>query len=115
MLLTGGGKNTRLVQLYVLGNSGKKSKGFTVWDQQSRVWEKKGDLRSPRTILFEQIISRLLLWKLAGEEIILMGDFNENVYTGMYAKRLAMQDLNMTEQCRKTTKQQLPTIFNDGL
>ena len=59
-----------------------------VWDQQSRVWEKKGDLRSPSIFLFEQIISQLLLWKAAGEEIILMGDFNENVYTGMYAKRL---------------------------
>ena len=53
MLLTGGGKKTRLVQLYVPSNPGKKSKGFTVWDQQSRVREKKGDLRSPRTILFK--------------------------------------------------------------
>ena len=114
MLFTGGGKKTRLVQLYVPSNPGKKSKGFTVWDHQSRVWEKKGDLRSPRMILFEQIISRLLLWKSVGEEIILMGDFNENVYTGRYTKRLAMQDLNMTEQCHTTTKQRLPATFDDG-
>ena len=57
MLLTGGGKKTRLVQLYAPGDPGRRSKGFTVWDQQSRVWEKQGDLRSPRINLFEQIIS----------------------------------------------------------
>ena len=43
-----------------------------------------------------------------------MGDFKENVYTGRYAKRLAMQYLNMTEQCHKTTKQRLPATSNGG-
>ena len=43
-----------------------------------------------------------------------MGDFNENVYTGMYAKRLAKPDLNMTEQCLKTTKHHLPATFDGG-
>ena len=79
-----------------------------MWDQQSRVWEKTGDMRSPRVILFDQIIRRLLLWKADGEELILIGDFNENVYTGTYAKRLVLPDLNMTEQCLKTTKHHLP-------
>ena len=41
MLLSGGGKKTRFVQLYVPGDPGRNSKGFTVWDQQCRVWEKK--------------------------------------------------------------------------
>ena len=59
MLLTGGGKKTHLVQLYVPSNPEKKLKGFTVWDQQSRVWEKKGNLRSPRTILVE-VYSKIL-------------------------------------------------------
>ena len=112
--MTGGGKKTRTVQLYVPGDPGRRSKGFTVWDQQSRVWEKRGDLRSPRTILFEQIVTKLLLWKAAGEEIILMGDLNKNVYTGMYAKRLAMKDLNMTEQCLKMTKHYLRETFDGG-
>ena len=114
MLLAGGGKKTRIVIIYVPGDPGRNSKGETVWDQHSRVWEKKGDLRSPGVILFEQIISQLLIWKADREEIILMGDFNENVYTGMYAERLSRPDLNMTEQCLKTTKRHLPATFIRG-
>ena len=100
--------------LYVPGYPGKNSKSFTVWDQQSRVWKKTGDMRSPRVILFDQIVRHLLLWKADGEELILMGDFNENVYTGTYTKQLAMPDLNMTEQCLKTTKHHLPATFFPG-
>ena len=51
---------------------------------------------------------------MGGEEITIMGDLNKNMYTGMYAKRLAMKDLNMTEQCLKTTKHYLPATFDGG-
>ena len=61
MLLAGGGKKTQIVIIYVPGDPGRNSKGETVWDQHSRVWEKKGDLRSPGVILFEQIISQIQL------------------------------------------------------
>ena len=37
-------------------------------------------------------------------EIILFGDFNENVYTGRIEERLVEAEINMTEQCLKTNK-----------
>ena len=60
------------------------------------------------------MVTQLILWKAAGEEIILCGDFNENVYTGRFARRLAATDINMKEQCLKCTGDQLPATFVSG-
>ena len=54
------------------------------------------------------------VWKAAGNEIILLGDFNENVYTGRLAKMLAGDDLRMTEQCFKTTGRKIPPTHVRG-
>ena len=48
------------------------------------------------------------------EELILMGDFNEHVYEGRICKRLAMEDLNMEEQCLGTTGIQIPPTHTTG-
>ena len=90
------------------------SKGFTVFEQHERYFEPRGDFCSPRTIFLEQLVSQLLLWKAAGEEIILFGDFNEHVYTGRIANRLAEGDLLMQEQCRVYTGKQLRATFLCG-
>ena len=55
-----------------------------------------------------------MLWKLTGKEIILLGDFNNNVYTACYAKRLQMDNLSLLEQCLKTNGIQLPGTFVTG-
>ena len=100
LVVEGGGKRAQIVVAYQpAGDPGRESAGFTAWDQQRLYFEGQGDGRSPRTIFFEQLVAQLLVWKSQGEEIILLGDFNENVYTGRIAKRLAQEDLGMSEQC----------------
>ena len=53
-------------------------------------------MRSPRSIWFEDLITCLLTWKRAGEELILLADVNENIYMGRFAQRLQEEDILMT-------------------
>jgi hypothetical protein len=66
---------------YQPSNSGR-SAGTTVKDQHSCYFQSLGDARPPRTIFFEQLIVQLTLWKTTDNDIILLGNFNKNVYTG---------------------------------
>ncbi len=45
------------------------------------------------------LLSLLRIWKAAGDEILLLGDFNEDVYTGRLSLALSDGDLRMTEVC----------------
>ena len=114
MLLGRGGKVTRLIQIYISHNPSQNSVGFTVGDQQQRFFESQGDFQSVRDIYFDQFIAQLLLWKAAGEEIVMMGDFNEDVYLDRFATRFAESDLNLSEQCLATNKQHIPPTFING-
>jgi len=53
-------------------------------------------------------------WKTAGDEIILMGDFNENVYEGNLARNLLHEDFRMSELCQRTTGSRLPNTHIRG-
>jgi hypothetical protein len=108
--LGSGIKKMRIVMAYQPSNSGC-STGITAKDQQSRYFCARGDARSPRTIFFEQLIAQLLLWKAIDNNIILLGNFNKNVYMGRIAKRLAVHDLNFVEVCRKHTGVPIPPTF----
>ncbi len=100
MRVGSGDKKTCIVMAYQpSGSSNPNSAGTTVWEQHERYFEARGDLRSARAIFFEQLIAQLVVWKTTDADIILLGDFNENVYTGRIAKRLAQTDLNFSEQC----------------
>jgi hypothetical protein len=70
-----------------------------------------GDARSPRTIFFEQLVSQLITWKAIDNDIALLGDFNENVYTGRLACRLTQDDLIFTKFCRHHTGIPIPSTF----
>ena len=65
-------------------------------------------------MFYEQLVSQLILWKSAGEEIILCGDFNENVYNSSIGRRLAQPDLLMKEQCLLKTGERLLNTFIAG-
>jgi hypothetical protein len=71
-------------------------------------------LRSAKAIFFEQLIAQLVVWKTTDADIILLGDFNENVYTGRIAKRIVQADLNFSEQCLGCTGWHIPPTFRDG-
>jgi hypothetical protein len=45
---------------------------------------------------------------------VLLGDFNKNVYSGRLARRLAQDDLNLTEICRQQTGIPIPPTFQTG-
>jgi hypothetical protein len=49
------------------------------------------------------LLSLLRRWKDAGDEIVLMCDLNENVYSGPIVSSLLSDDLRMSEVCLKTT------------
>jgi hypothetical protein len=76
-------------------------------------------LRSARLIFFEQLIAQLVVWivvwKMTDTDIILLGDFNENVYTGWIAKCLAHPYLNFNEQCLGCTGMHILPTFRDGV
>ncbi len=72
-------------------------------------------MRSARSIFFEQLIPQLVAWKATDADIILLGDFNENVYTGQIAKCLEQTDLNFSEQCLGCTGMHIPPTFRDGI
>ncbi len=66
-------------------------------------------------VVFVCCIAQLVVWKTTDSDIILLGDFNENMYTGHIAKRLAQADLNFSEQCLGCTGMHIPPLFRDGV
>jgi hypothetical protein len=74
----------------------------------------RGNLRPACTIFFEQLITQLVIWEQTDSGIILLGDFNENVFSGRIAKRLSLPDLLFTEQCLQCTSWHIPPTFRDG-
>jgi len=114
LLVGGGGKTTRVVSIYQPCQPSKTSRGDTVWDQHRRYFEARGEVRNPRTMFLSDLISLLRRWKAAGDEILLLGDFNENVYTGNIAKALTGDELRMTEMCKQATGRPLPPTHNRG-
>ena len=55
------------------------------------------------TFLFQDLLDQLLQWKQEEYEIVLMGDFNEDVYEDRLATHFAEDDLQMPEQCLLAT------------
>jgi hypothetical protein len=106
--LGSGQRKTRIVMAYQPSNSSHSSARTTVKDQQSRYFCAQGDAPSPRTIFFEKMIAQLLLWKSIDNDIVLLGNFNENIYTGRLAAQLLVDDLNFVELCQKHTGIPIP-------
>jgi hypothetical protein len=116
MRVGSGDKKTRIVMAYQpLGSSNPNLAGMTVREQHEQYFEAQGNLRSARSIFFEQLIAQLDVWKTTAADIILLGDFNENVYTGRIAKCLVQADLNFSKQCLGCTGTHIPPTFRDGV
>jgi hypothetical protein len=111
----GGGKSTRIIAVYQpCGQRGRKTRGESVWDQHSQYFEARGEIRDPRVMFKSDLLSLLRRWKASGDEILMMGDFNENVYSGAISTALAGEDLCMTEICYRTTGKHLPPTHRRG-
>ena len=81
----GGGKSTQILTAYQPSKPGNLTMGQAVCDQHTRYFESCGEVRHPRQMFQADLLRLIRSWKTAGDEIILMGDFNENVYKGNLA------------------------------
>ncbi len=88
--------------------------GETVWDQHIQYFKARGEIRGPRVMFWHNLISLLHQWKAAGDEILLMGDFNENVYSGPIALALSKGKLRLSKICSSTTGETLPLTHAHG-
>jgi hypothetical protein len=77
-----------------------------------RFFEARGEIRNPWVMFQLDLLSLLRVWKAAGDEILLLGDFNEDVYTGQMASALSGEYLRMKEVCHQTTGVPLPPTHN---
>ena len=78
----GGGKFTQIAMVYQPVKPGCKTRGETVWDQHARLFISRGEIRNPRAMFKVDLCILLQQWKANGDEIILFGDFNEDIYLG---------------------------------
>jgi hypothetical protein len=114
-LHVGGGCKTRqVITAYQPVRSNKYTHGRTVWDQHVWYFEAQGEIRNPRAMFQSDLLSLLSVWKAAGDEILLLGDFNEDVYTGRMASALSSKFLRMKEVCHWMTGIPLPPTHNRG-
>ena len=64
-----------------------------------------------RTEADMDLLQQLRRWKQQNEEIILMGAFNQNIYTSNFARQLAEDDLGMEEQYQKLHGEEAPLSY----
>jgi hypothetical protein len=115
MKVGSGEKKTWIVMIYQpSGTSTTNSASTTMREQHEQYFEARGDIRPARIIFFDQLIAQLVVWKTTNSDIILLGDFNKNVYTGCIAKQLAQPDLNFNKQCHQYTGVYIPPMFREG-
>ena len=82
--------------------------------QHERYFQKIANFNKPREIFKSQLITQLMAWCAAGEEVILFIDVNENVYTGPLAKALQGNGLRMEEQTLCLTGKEAPHSLCTG-
>jgi hypothetical protein len=94
-LLTGhNGHAARIVSIYVPCHSDGVE---TVYRQHSRHLLKNGITACPRQVLLQDLRQQLLLWRQAGECLIVFLDANEDMTSGPYQEMLTGQGLHMRE------------------
>ncbi len=111
----GGGISTQIIAVYQpCGQRGRRTRGEVVWDQHSWYFEARGEIRDPQAMFKSDLLSLLRRWKASRDEILMMGNFNENVYSGAILTALAREDLRMTEICYWTTGKHLLSTHSCG-
>ena len=90
----------RLSGQQLIGHIGlMKGRGRVAAQREWYFW-KKGNFNKTQEIFSSQLITQLMAWRAAGEEVILFIDVNENIYMGPLAKTLRGNRLRMEEQTR---------------
>ncbi len=60
------------------------------------------------------LLNLIRIWKTAGDKIILLGDFNKNVYEGKFTLDLLVNKFRMSKLCLRTMGSRLPNTHIQG-
>lgn len=112
--LGSGTTTTRIVTAYLPHKPGRNSRGRTVWEQQSRYFEARGDLRYPSTIFIEHLLALMATWITNGEHVVLAIDANQDVYSGRLAQSLKEPPFQMTCLMKEATGEPVPNSHFSG-
>ena len=85
-----------------------------VWFQHSRYFRKRGIRESPEKLFDRHLLAQLKEWRRRGEEIILCGDFIQDIYNSAFARELRGEDLQMEEQYYALTDNEAPYSHVSG-
>jgi hypothetical protein len=85
-----------------------------VWDQQRQYFESQGEIRTLRAMFKAKLYNILWIWKAAGDEVLLSGDFNKDVYYWELARYISGGEFRMKEMCFQTTGTRLPSTHLHG-
>ena len=86
----------------------------SVWRQHRRHFRSIGRHGNPRQLFDEDMCAALKSWRRDGEDIILAGDFNDDVYTGSLARSLTHRDIGLQEQFHKLFEEPAPFSHTTG-
>jgi hypothetical protein len=78
----GGGKSTCILVAYRPCQPHRNTGSDTVWDQHPCYIEARGNTNMLIQNFQDDLVSQLTKWKQTGNEIVIMGDFNKDVYNG---------------------------------
>ena len=96
------------------GRRNQRHRNYTVYSQRQRYLRGRGCFTDPCKYFIQQLVKQLLLWKKKGDNIILVGDFNEDVYRDGLATRLQEEDLQMSCQFQRINGEHLPNSHESG-
>ena len=112
--LSDGGKWTWVVVAYIPCKPGKNSRGKTRWEQEERYFLRRGDNRYPLTIMIEDLLRHIREWRLAGEEVLLALDANQDVYDGTLGMALSHPPFDMGCMMEQATGSRVPNSHHRG-
>jgi len=114
MHMGGGGKTTHVLVAYHPCQPHHNTGSNTIWDQYLCYFEARGNAKCPIQNLHDDLVYLLTKWKHAGDKIVIMGEFNEDVYNGVLSVHISSESLQLHKLCLRTTGQPLPQTHNCG-
>ena len=116
-LIKSGSKSVRIVSAYRPNKgrwSGRRQGAGGVWRQHLRYFRGQNRQGNPRALFDQDLCAALKTWRRDGEDIILAGDFNDNIYTSSLAQSLGHRDIGLVEQYHRLYDEPAPFSHNTG-
>ena len=92
----------------------KSSLGSSVCEQEERYFCRRGEFRDPRNMFDVDLLALIRKWRQNDEEVLMMGDFNKDIYRAHLFGCLGADDIMMTEQFHQLFNKHAPFSHNSG-